>query len=172
MTREEAVIILANFKRYISGGGVIDRSANEAIDMAIEALSLSEPHLHPCNCQKHIEGNNVDELMFKVPNGQNPYSTIGRYIRDNTTAIEDMIAVIKIDGVTMNELLLVDMHEDEYFVWKSDWWEGEKDIALIDFFPVSDAQKPSAQPSNAPAAFRYCRKGQPPHPDGLTFLEE
>lgn len=82
--------------------------------------------------------------MFKVPNGQNPYSTIGRYIRDNTTAIEDMIAVIEIDGITMNELLLVDMHEDEYFVWKSDWWDGEKDIALIDFFPVSDAQKPSA----------------------------
>lgn len=82
--------------------------------------------------------------MFKVPNGQNPYSTIGKYIRDNTTAIEDMIAVIEIDGVTTNELLLVNMHGDEYFVWKSDWWEGEKDIALIDFFPVSDAQKPSA----------------------------
>ena len=88
----------------------------------------------------------MDDLMFKVPNGQNPYSTIGRYIRDNTTAIEDMIAVIEIDGVTINELLLVDMHEDGYFVWKSDWWEGEKDISLIDFFPVSDAQKPSAQP--------------------------
>jgi len=80
--------------------------------------------------------------MFKVPNGQNPYSAIGRYIRDNTTTIEDMIAVIEINGFTMNELLLVDMHEDECFVWKSDWWEGEKDIALIDFFPVSDAQKP------------------------------
>ncbi len=47
MTREEAVIILANFKRYISGGGAIDRSANEAINMAIEALSLLEPHWIP-----------------------------------------------------------------------------------------------------------------------------
>lgn len=71
--------------------------------------------------------------MFKVPNGQNPYSTIGKYIRDNATAIEDMIAVIEIDGFIMNELLLVDIHEDECFVWKSDWWECEKDIALIDF---------------------------------------
>ncbi len=88
----------------------------------------------------------MDELMFKVPDGQDPYNAIGRYIKDNTTAIEDMIAVIEIDGVTINELLLVDMHEDGYFVWKSDWWEGEKDISLIDFFPVSDAQKPSAQP--------------------------
>lgn len=39
MTNEEAIYTLANFKRYISGGGVIDRQANRAIDMAIEALS-------------------------------------------------------------------------------------------------------------------------------------
>ena len=39
MTREEAVNTLGNFKRYISGGGVTDLKANEAIDMAIEALS-------------------------------------------------------------------------------------------------------------------------------------
>lgn len=38
MTKEEAISILGNFKRYISGGGVTDRKANKAIDMAIEAL--------------------------------------------------------------------------------------------------------------------------------------
>lgn len=38
MTREEAINTLGNFKRYISGGGVTDRKANKAIDMAIEAL--------------------------------------------------------------------------------------------------------------------------------------
>ena len=38
MTREEAINTLSNFKRYISGGGAIDKKANEAIDMAIEAL--------------------------------------------------------------------------------------------------------------------------------------
>lgn len=38
MTREEAIDTLGNFKRYISGGGVTDRKANEALDMAIEAL--------------------------------------------------------------------------------------------------------------------------------------
>lgn len=38
MTREEAINTLGNFKRYISGGGVTDRKANEALDMAIEAL--------------------------------------------------------------------------------------------------------------------------------------
>lgn len=39
MTRDEAINTLANFKVYISGGGVTDKKANEALDMAIEALS-------------------------------------------------------------------------------------------------------------------------------------
>ena len=112
----------------------------------------------------------MDDLIFKVPDGQNPYSTIGRYIEDNITAIEDMIAVIEIDGITMNELLLVDMHEDGYFVWKSDWWEGEKDIALIDFFPVSDAQKPSA-----PHEIIRCKdckhRGETPIADGRYWCD-
>lgn len=81
--------------------------------------------------------------MFKVSNGQNPYNVIGKYIRDHITAIEDMIAVIEVNGVITNELFMVNMNEDGYFVWKSDWWEGEENVALIDFFPVSDAQKPS-----------------------------
>jgi len=32
-----------------------------------------------------------------------------------------------------------------YFIWNNDWYEGEKDIALIDFFPVSEAINQSAQ---------------------------
>lgn len=84
--------------------------------------------------------------MFEVPYGQDPYSAIGRYIRENITAIEDIIAVIDIDDVETNELFLVDMDADGYFVWKSDWWEGEKNVSLVDFFPVSDAKRPSAQP--------------------------
>ena len=79
--------------------------------------------------------------MFKVPDGKDPYDEIGNYIRDHITVIEDMIAVININGVETNELLLVDMNSENYFVWKTDWWEGEKNISLIDFFPVSDAQR-------------------------------
>lgn len=44
MTNEEAKIALANLKRYMSGGGAIDRETNKAIDMAIDALGKSEPH--------------------------------------------------------------------------------------------------------------------------------
>lgn len=38
MTRKEAIKTLANFKRYISGGGVTDLKANEALDMAMDAI--------------------------------------------------------------------------------------------------------------------------------------
>ncbi len=42
MTRAEAQISLAKLKQYMSGGGVVDRKANEALDMAIEALRQPE----------------------------------------------------------------------------------------------------------------------------------
>lgn len=47
MTNEEAQNALANLKRYISGGGAVDRGTNNAIDMAIEALS--KPEIVMCN---------------------------------------------------------------------------------------------------------------------------
>ena len=40
----EAINILANLKRYISGGGVVDRKASEAINMAIRALEATADH--------------------------------------------------------------------------------------------------------------------------------
>ncbi len=49
MTKEEAKITLANLKRYMSGGGAVDRNTNKAIDMAIEALGKPEPHWIPCS---------------------------------------------------------------------------------------------------------------------------
>jgi hypothetical protein len=84
--------------------------------------------------------------MIKVKNGQDPYSVIGKYIRDHITAIEDIIAVIEIDDITTNQLFMVDMNEENYFIWNNDWYEGEKDVALIDFFPVSEAINSSARP--------------------------
>ena len=47
MTTKEAQITLANLKRYISGGGAVDRVTNKAIDMAIKALEKPEPHWIP-----------------------------------------------------------------------------------------------------------------------------
>lgn len=47
MTNKEAQLALANLKRYISGGGAVDRGTNRAIDIAIEALGKPEPHWIP-----------------------------------------------------------------------------------------------------------------------------
>ena len=47
MTKEEAQLALANLKRYMSGGGSVDKGTNRAIDMAIEALSQPELHWIP-----------------------------------------------------------------------------------------------------------------------------
>lgn len=80
-------------------------------------------------------------MMLKVPYGQDPYNVIGQYIRNHITAIEDMIAVIQVNEVIMNELYMVDMNADGYFYWKSDWWEGEEKVALLDYFPVSEAER-------------------------------
>lgn len=42
MTNQEAIELLGNIKRYISGGGVIDKSTNTALKMAISALQAQE----------------------------------------------------------------------------------------------------------------------------------
>ena len=84
----------------------------------------------------------TEKTLVNVNKGQDAYSVIGNYISNHITALEDMIAVIQIDGCITNELYMVDMEADGYFYWKSDWWEGEEDVALIDFFPVSEAERP------------------------------
>ena len=80
-------------------------------------------------------------MIFKLSHCKNPYEVIATYIKNHSKVIEDMIAVIEIDGVRTNELLEYDFDNDD-FMFLSDWWEGEQEIALIDFFPVSEACNP------------------------------
>ena len=121
-----------------------------AKSVVVESINLkmilyTEAKKRPRKTQsKH--GTRGGEPMLKIPYEQDPYSVIGKYIREHITAIEDIIAVIEIDGITTNQLFMVDMKEENYFIWNNDWYEGEKDVALIDFFPVSEAINPSAQP--------------------------
>lgn len=81
--------------------------------------------------------------LIKVNKNENPYDVIGNYIEKHTPVIDDIIAVISIDGKICNELLLVDgeIGSTNNFVWQIDWWEGEENVELIDFFFVSDACK-------------------------------
>lgn len=83
----------------------------------------------------------AEKTIVDVNKGQDAYSVIGNYILNHITAIEDMIAVIQINEVIMNELYMVDMDADGYFYWNSDWWEGEENVALLDYFPVSEAER-------------------------------
>ena len=83
----------------------------------------------------------AEKTLVNVNKGQDAYSVIGNYILNHVTAIEDMIAVIQINGVIIKELYMVDVNADGYFYWKSDWWEGEEDVSLLDFFSVSDAER-------------------------------
>ena len=70
MTREEAITTLGNFKRYISGGGVTDLKANEAIDMAIEALKEVQKHEETfewCHdCKEYDKENYCCHRWFKA----------------------------------------------------------------------------------------------------------
>ena len=70
MTNKEAQLALANLKRYMSGGGAVDRGTNKAIDMAIEALS--KPEIVRCkNCQHYEYGicKKAGLCVNKSPNG-------------------------------------------------------------------------------------------------------
>lgn len=82
-------------------------------------------------------------MILKVKQNENPYDVIGNYIEKHIPVIDDIIAVISIDGEICNELLLVDgeIGSTNNFVWQIDWWEGEENVELIDFFFVSDACK-------------------------------
>lgn len=112
-----------------------DWGEGEALEMAIEALNNQF-----ANPSKKVSAQDQDTLV-NVNKGQDAYSVIGNYILNHVTAIEDMIAVIQINGVIIKELYMVDVNADGYFYWESDWWEGEEDVALLDFFPVSDAER-------------------------------
>lgn len=111
------------------------RDQYDADKFAIEHLESVQPN-------KGKWADDYREALVNVSKGQDPYSVIGNYILNHVTAIEDIIAVIQIDGIIINELYMVDVDADGYFYWDNDWWEGEEDVALLDFFPVSDAEPP------------------------------
>lgn len=49
----------------------------------------------------------------------------------------DYIVTLALDGRITNELLL--LNGDGEFEWYNDWYEGERDVQIIDFFPLEEA---------------------------------
>ena len=72
MTREEAINTLGNFKRCISGGGVTDRKANKAIDMAIEALKAEAVQDEAAMTKQEILGY-LDDVLHPIVSPDNWY---------------------------------------------------------------------------------------------------
>ena len=72
MTREDAINTLGNFKRYISGGGVTDRKANKAIDMAIEALQTEAVQDEAALTKQEILGY-LDNVLHPIVSPDNWY---------------------------------------------------------------------------------------------------
>ncbi len=66
-----------------------------------------------------------------------PYEEISTYIEDRMNGlIDDYVVKIKLDGKTYTEILT---YNGEYFEWLNDWYEGEQEIELLDFFPLEEA---------------------------------
>lgn len=65
-----------------------------------------------------------------------PYAEIGDKV--NTYAriygYDDYIVTIDLGGRVITELLIF---EDGELIWENDWWEGETDVNLLGFIPVS-----------------------------------
>lgn len=68
-----------------------------------------------------------------------PYDTIAepivKWCEENYYT--DFIVTISIDDGEITEILEVDPLEDEC-IWVNDWWEGQKDVKLLGFVPISD----------------------------------
>ena len=72
-----------------------------------------------------------------------PYEDISNYINHHINdVIDDYVVKIRLDGKTYTELLT---YNGEYFEWLNDWYEGEKEIELIDFFPLEDAVRKESE---------------------------
>lgn len=83
MTKEEAINTLGNFKRYISGGGVTDRKANKAIDMAIEALQTEAVQDEAAMTKQEILGYLYDVLHpILTPDNWDVYSELHDMIEE------------------------------------------------------------------------------------------
>ena len=71
--------------------------------------------------------------------GSTPYAKIIDLLRSwaNDNYFDDMVACIIADGQESNELVCFNSH-NLHLYFDNDWWEGQKDIYLIGFIPISE----------------------------------
>ena len=65
-----------------------------------------------------------------------------------TKDIEDQIVYLRYkyswedDWTYSNQILEVDMSVDGFYIWNSDWNEGQEDVEVLGFIAVSDVEVP------------------------------
>lgn len=71
---------------------------------------------------------------------RDPYTEIANYIESWCLSdhgwCEDCLVTISRDNEEITEILFYTSMGE--FEWEMDWWEGEKDIKLLGFRPISD----------------------------------
>ena len=69
-----------------------------------------------------------------------PYDTIAEPIVAwcEEHGYTDILVTIWINDHEQTELLEFDLTVPGLLVWRSDWWEGEKDVRLLGFAPLSE----------------------------------
>jgi len=71
---------------------------------------------------------------------RDPYTEIANYIEkwclSDQGWCEDCLVTISRDNEEITEILFYTSMGE--FEWEMDWWEGEKDIKLLGFRPISD----------------------------------
>lgn len=67
-----------------------------------------------------------------------PYTSIGEKIESwcNENFYDDFIVTILIDGDPCTTLYRYDYHSDSFY-WEDDWYEGQKEVSLLGFTPIS-----------------------------------
>lgn len=82
----------------------------------------------------------INELDKERKLGANPYEEAAAIIEAwaNAHFYDDFVVTLLIDGRRLNTLLLF---EENDFMWNDDWHEGEKDVVLVGFFPVTEIFK-------------------------------
>lgn len=87
-------------------------------------------------------------MKYITPDREMPIKlTSNDYYREVIDIVEDwsnknyydgMIVCLSVDGEKTNELLLIGAMGE--YLFEIDWWEGQKDVYLLGFTPISDLE--------------------------------
>lgn len=81
----------------------------------------------------------MKRLEWNYPDST-PYDAVTAVIEQFAmrNGYESFVVRLSLDGYETNELLILDGNYSCQFEWNNDWWEGQKDVYLIGYVPLSE----------------------------------